>query len=266
MQWLSFLLLLSAVASRGWFSFSSGGSSYTVGLWTVCERSRWSWSTYCYPLSYRTLLDVSDLDLFQSLRAFVVMSLLFATTSAILASVRLARHQRQQPISNRMEWAIHAAGLTTLLCLLVAFITSFLAWRHFSLPYSYGGDGRPVEGFALLMTAFALMLLAVPTHAITLLLYKRTTLSANAGSGADKTGVPLMDAANQPGSAEGVAPPTAAASPAPFSPPAYASSFPHPAPYYVAAQYRPHQLPMSVGYQPPTATAPFMTSTATPQW
>ena len=268
MQWLAFTLLLSAIIVPEWFVYSgwSWQVGQSIGLWRTCMYDRWSRPT-CGSLSYRTLLDVSDIDLFQTLRAFAVLSLVCTVVSAVLASVRMARHQRQRAISNRFELSLLAAGALSLVCLLVALITSVRAWHGFHPPY--GGSGTPAAGFALLNTALALMLLALPIHAVTLLLHKRAARAATTnGENAEKTGVPLVEPSHLAEGEEAAAiavQPVVPAS-APLAPSAYTSSFQHPAPHYPASQYLPNHSLMSAGYPAPVVLAQPVPPAMAPQW
>ena len=120
-----------------------------------------------------------------------------------------------------------------------------MVWRRFQPQYMWS-DGAPGSGFSLLCTAFGLMLLAVPLHAIVLLLHTRATKAA-AGGQADDANVSLMSQPYLPAGGEPVA---AVVAPVASAPPlAYTSSFPHPSPYYPAGQNMSNELPIAARYQ-----------------
>ena len=134
-------------------------------------------------------MNVVDLDLFQALRAFTILSILFTLLSAALSTVRLYRQQRRRAISERLDcgrrtrwlsavwyagWAM-ALGKFTLHKLTIprSVISSYV--NFYGYRWHAGASLIPVN------TAFALLVIAIPLHLITTLLYKRAINGTNGG-------------------------------------------------------------------------------------
>ena len=274
MQWLSFVFMLVAVPLRHWFQ--SGGY---MGLWTICGYG-YEYNIFgnyrCLGLGYRTVIDIVDLDLFQALRAFTILSIVVTLLSAALSTVRLYRQQRQPGVTVRLERWTYGMAVSSLVCLTTAMVLGNITLNSVSMGRMYG-DKSPWKagaGLILLNTAFATMAIAIPLHVITTALYNRSN-SATSGVASDVLGAPAAPMSAQQADADGEAIPhggwassklnsgsgvpaaTTTTSPAP-----YASTFSHPSPYQPPNHYLPHpaQYHVSVGALP---AAPI---SMTPQW
>ena len=177
LQWLSFLLLLVAVPLRRWY-LGTSRSEPAVGLWTV--------DIYYYLGSDALLKEMIDINMFNALRAFTILSIIFTLLSAMLATVRLYRQQRERRITKRLEWSTHAMAVSSLACVVIAMALGTAIMYRIQLP-------RPIyswyhgEGLILLDIAFGMTVIATPLHIITTVLYNRAN-SKSSGSMSDFEG------------------------------------------------------------------------------
>ena len=246
LQWVAFALLLAALCMREWFA----NGDAVVGLWTICPNQYWNRNS-CDMLDYQTLLFITDIHVYLALRAFAVLSLVALLASAVLSSIRLARHQRHAFISVRFERIVQAVGATTLVLLLIALVLCVVAVNAFHVIRYASWSLR--AGGILLCIAFSLALLAIPLHAVTTLRHARVMGAAEAAAqGVADNSAPLVGAAPSASVMDVAVPPAA-----PSAPLTYSSSFQHPAPATVyTAQYTPHPLHTPLGYHLPAAQAP----------
>ena len=185
MQWCSFvMLLLTAMPQVSWFFEFDNGDNGQVSLWSVCSTLIWGRlsSSGCVDLNNSVLGTMINVPMFQSLRAFTLLSVFFTLLSAAFATVRLYRQQRRRVISQRLERLTYVMCIISLVCVSVTMGLGTAVRAEIQVYGPYGSPNTWYYGVGLILlnTAFAVTAVASLLHVYTTVSYKRACDNSSA--------------------------------------------------------------------------------------
>ena len=167
--WMALPMLIVSMTLPDFFEvqWDWGGSGWNqLGLWQLCG----SWSGIgCIDYSQINIDAVywGDGATFNALRSLVLVSTVFTGVAAILAPIRLAAQQRAKSISAALNYSLIAVIVLGWSSAATAFALSFPIMNNWS-----GADHG--AAWAVLVTAVALLTVAMPLHIIAHCHYQRT--------------------------------------------------------------------------------------------